>query len=278
MPDDTPEEQEQALEENQEEPMLSSEEETTEDVEQAAQREAEEEEAGLPEDASERTKKQFEKLTQKNKELSEKLAEKESSESKMTHQSVLDELLPSIDHGQLTQQQVDTISGDLVDANGYVDVQLLRNTIEEAKRQAAEAKAEVARMREQSVRHEQSQQTQRAHEKHPYLDPNNTDGFDKKFYNLVKNELIGQMMNGETDVLKAANKVKKEFYDPEAKSKEAAKEASTKRKATVAKRAQASTPARANRASSDVDEEILIQKTRKGDRSAIYERLKRSGL
>lgn len=233
----------------------------------------------LPEDASERTRKEFEKLKEHNKQLSEKL--KKFEEPQMP--SVLDSLNPEPvyqpevqQYQNLSQQQVDTIANQFVDSEGFVNIQAVEAALAKANREAAEANSKYNNLEKRVTRYEHDAQTTKAHELHPYLDPARTEQFDPKFYNLVKNELIGQMMTGKQDLMEAANRVKRDLYDPTASREAKTQQEEARKQQTVDERTQATAnPSYAKDFSSDHDAD-LIRRTRAGDKAAIYERLKRS--
>jgi len=241
-------------------------------------------EGSLPEGVSDRTKQEFEKLKAKNKELAEKLS---SYEKPSKVPSVLDSLRPQPvtdaapqaqvqvtpeDMGNLSHQQVDDIVKDLVDANGYVDEALLKKRLLEAneKAKAAEDRAKMAEQKaEQAVaevsRFSQGQQVQKTHADFPEVDPD-SDKFNPTLYELVRNELIGQMLEGKQDFHAATRKwVEKLGLRQPAEKQEsiAAKEHINAGEST--------------KPNTRLSHERLVQGTMDGDENAIYERLKRSG-
>lgn len=204
---DEPKGQETIVEEKPQEPVPSSDKPVEEVVEEQA----------LPEDVSDRTKEQFEKLKQSNKEMAERLRQLEELKTRPT-ESALDSLSAptktpdASSYANLSQGDIDKQYEALVDANGYVDMSLLKKTLSEADRRAAEAAQKANTALEALQKYTETEQTRRAHSKYPELDPQNKE-FDEKFYQMVKNELIGQMMSGERDFVKAADTVAK-FYKP----------------------------------------------------------------
>lgn len=217
--------QQNTVEENPQEAMPASIEKPVDDVV---------EEQSLPEDASDRTREQFEKLKQSNKEMAERLRQLEELKTK-PQESALDSLVPKTTvpdanaYANLSQGDIDKQYESLVDANGYVDMSLLKKTLAEADRRAAEAASKANQALETLQRYTETDQTRRAHSKYPELDPQNPK-FDQKFYHMVKNELIGQMMQGERDFVKAADTVA-EFYKPNADKAQA--EEQKQKEATV---------------------------------------------
>lgn len=178
--------------------------------------------AELPEDASERTKREFEKLKEHNKQLKEKLNtyEKPPSVLDAYRPSGLQNITPpsAQQFSNLNQTQVNQAVASFVDENGYVDVAALNSHLERANAQAraAEQRALVAEQRANRVedrvsRFEVTQQTERLYQSFPELDPDNS-AFDGDAYDLVSKELLDQLVKtGEQDAMKAANKMSRYF-------------------------------------------------------------------
>jgi len=229
---------------------------------------------------SERTGEQFDKLLQRNKDMATKLA---AYEAKEQNESVLDSLKPKqapIDQSaptnfvlpQFGKKQVEQ-DPDLVDPEGYINADVLKKNLSDAQLRAQQAEKEAKATREQFVKYEETQQTKIAHEKYPQLDPH-SEKFDRRFYDLTRNELIGQMMQGKKDVLAAAKRVTEYYTAPEKKSEEEnSKEALEQKQQINAGKKTASQPSEYS-GSEDKD---LIRATRLGKKGALAERLKRSG-
>ncbi len=231
---------------------------------------AESEEPTLPDQVAERTKEEFEKLKQHNAELKQKLSTYEDKTS------VLDDLRPQQAFPNLTPTQVQEVENSLVDQNGFVDVNRLNLMLKEANDRAkqAEAKADQADARVQNF--EETAQVRAAHAKYPSLDPHNTEGFDPKFYEAVRNELVGQMMNGKRDIVEAADKVS-QWFQPKVDVSKAKEEAVKEYKEKVTKRDQATSISGARGQEIPSEREELIEKTKQGDNLALYKRLQASG-
>jgi hypothetical protein len=233
---------------------------------------AEADEPKLPDGVAERTAAEFEKLKEHNAQLKTQL---DAYKSKT---SVLDDLRPptevQVETPNLTPEKVEEIKSKFVDENGYVDVarveQELNNVEERAKR--AEAKADKIEKKIQNS--EESANVKVAHTEFPQLDPH-SETFDTKFYELVKLNLIGQMMNGEQDIVKAAREVSK-IYTPVDVSK-AKTEAIDEYKAKVTKRNQAGEDVSGRGKGEPTDLDELKRKTQEGDRNATFKRLQASG-
>jgi hypothetical protein len=236
---------------------------------------AEPSEPTLPDGVAERTKEEFEKLKKHNLELKNKLSQFEQPKT-----SVLDDIRPAADvpmppTPSLKPAQVQEIKESLVDENGYVDVARLESKLKAAESEASEAKQRAAQAEARMQRFEESAQVRAAHAEFPQLNPNSPT-FDPKFYDLVKNELIGQMMRGEQDMMRAAKKAS-ELYTPKADVTKAKEEAVEEFKTKVAKRDMASESGTGRGAKTPIDREELIRKTRQGDSNALYKRLQASG-
>ena len=247
---------------------------------------------GLPEEVKERTREEFEKLKAKNKELADKLTQYEGGKPKK--RSGLDvfapqeaqTVTPPPQTAQFAQQaglpKVEEIPPVTPDENGYIDINALNQTIaaiNDRNRKAEEAAslaAQRARMAEDRVsKYEHTDKTLKTYEKHPYLDPNNVELFDERFSELTKLEIIRQMTEeGTADYLKAANKVKEKYYDPTKKPEAPTDE---KHKENVAKRDQINALPGVSKGESNLDQDYLVQESRRGNKAALYQRLKKSG-
>lgn len=222
---------------------------------------AEDETAGM----SERTREQFEKLKQANKELAAKLAEKEQIASK----SVLDELHP-VEETPLSQAEEYQIEED-----GTVDVALLNKVLKETQQAANQARHEalLARQRAEKLAKEKAEEA--VHSKYPQLVPGSKE-FDPDFFKRVKNELIGQMMEGKENYMEAANTVAKLFQKSNVEEKVEERVEEFKKTTQAKQNINAGTGTANNRTYSDDQE--LAKRTQLGDLDAFRERLKRAGL
>lgn len=235
---------------------------------------AESVEPKLPDGVAERTKEQFDKLTEHNAQLK---AELDAYKSKT---SVLDSLRPSSEVAlpqtpSLTQTKVDEIKSSLVDENGYVDVARLEETLKEANERARRAEERALAIENKVQNSEEKVQVREVHKEYPNLDPH-SESFDPKFYELVRLELIGQMMNGEQDMAKAAKKVSS-IYTPKEDVSKAREEAVLEYKGKVNKRSQA-TESNGGRGTSEPSQlEELKKRTLEGDNDALFKRLQASG-
>jgi len=240
-------------------------------------------ESELPEEVSERTREQFEKLKQHNKELEEKL--KAQADQKPAT-SVFDEFLnpgnsepkvpapSSFEFKGLPQKQVEDTIQNLVDKDGYLDEKVLKNTLNELKKAAQDAKEEAANLRREVEKREENDQVKRTHKKYPQLDPKNVSAFDPKFFEKVKKEMIVQFVNGSRDFMKAADTIAEDYPLKSGEPLDTQKKQDQVRQinATGSSASRSSTKP----AQSSAEDEDLIRRTRAGDTSALMERLKRA--
>lgn len=235
---------------------------------------AEQDSLNLPDGVKEETREAFEKLKQHNADLKQKLTEYESKNS------VLDDLRPSqavsVETQHLSDTQVEEVKNRFVDENGYVDVAALESALKKADENARKAEAKAQQVESRMRLIEEDAQVRVAHSEFPQLDPHNTTGFDPKFYELVRNELLSQMMKGKQDIVEAAKKVST-FYEPKVNVDQAKQQAVEEYKTKVTKRDQATEPAGQRGVSQPSDRQELIRKTLDGDRDALYKRLQASG-
>lgn len=214
---------------------------------------------------SDRTKEQFEKLKQHNAELAAELA---ATKQTVSTKSVLDELHPVVD-APVSQAEEYTI-----DEDGTVDVAQLNRVLREAQQTAQQARQDALEAKQQLQQRAKQEQEGSVHSKYPQLVPGSKD-FDPDFFKRVKNELIGQMMDGKENYMEAADEVAKLF------SKSSADEVEQKveefKKTSEAKQnINAGNGSANNRTYSDDTD--LAKKMREGSLQAFAERLKRAGL
>lgn len=146
----------------------------------------------LPEEASERTKQQFDKLKQR---LA--AAEAKAKPPQEYGESVYDTFRSPAQPVQveakgldnLTPQQTENIVQKFVDANGNVDVEGLNRALVEANRAAAQAVQEARMSRQELARFEETQQVRELHAKHPEVDPKSKE-FDPELFKLLKDRIL----------------------------------------------------------------------------------------
>jgi len=239
----------------------------------------EETQAELPVEANERTKQQFEKLKQHNKELLEEL-ERAKAQPKPS-ESALGSLNPQVSAvaPNLTQDQVQDIVKGLVDENGYLDSALLENTLRQANREVAEAKAVAEQARQEAIqarqavsKFEETREVRIAHKKFPSVDPDSK-SYDPHFYKLVKNELLGAMYEGRKVSFVDACREVSQVYTPKTGVSETKAKAVEEYKKDVALKSTLNETGK-SRPDTKISKDDLVEGTRKGDAQSIYDRLK----
>jgi hypothetical protein len=226
---------------------------------------------GLPVDASERTKQEFEKLKQRNKELAEKLARHEMENTNSVLDSLTKPVQDLVQNSNLPQGKVEDIVQNLTDENGYIDEALLKKTLQESTQtannavKAAQLAQESARKAEERIsKYEQNETIKKAYAEFPQANPDNDD-FDPKFVELVKNEMIGQAMN----------RIQPNFYEACRKWSSFTQPVQPKAEQVVAKE---QVNAGGTQTKPSVSHDNLVEGTRKGDHNSIAARLAASGF
>lgn len=251
------------------------------------------------ENDKDRTSEQFEKLTKSNKELKKErdkyknvleslTPEKPRSTPQQRYQAPTNRAPSASQFQNLSQQDIDSQFKAMVDEDGYLDGNRLKDILVGLDQRAkkAELKAERVAIQAQKER-EARQQAQKSekmrlvHQQYPQLDPE-SDQFDEDYYDAVRNELIGQMMEGREDPMEAAKKWHGRFYKdsqekeqqemPTKKEKQEAEEKQEQKRQINATRPRSSSMAGYY---ADEEEEALRQKVRKGKKGALAEALRR---
>ncbi len=227
-----------------------------------------------------RTTKQFDKLKNSNSEL---------KKERDGYKNVLESLQPEpVKPIPTPSTQKDTPKGtnigeqleSMVDENGYLDGNKLKNVMQgmsdSVKRAEFTAKRVEIQARKESEARTRSQKTAKmtkVHEKFPELNPEN-EKFNEEFYDSVRNEIIGQMMEGKEDPMSAAEKWHSRYFkeggEPMAKEKEN-KEKTQKEQINAIKPHSSSMSGYY----ADEKEEALRKKVMAGKRGALAELLKR---
>lgn len=251
-----------------------------------------EEERKEEDKTKERTREQFEKLKESNKRLAEEVKKYQDVLSSLTPQmppegeqpnqftpyfeSIVTNHPPSqSQYPGLTQEQINETFQDLVDDQGYVNIDLLKEEL--LKRQEKEkllaSKIEELEQTVKSTKqtiddYQRTEYMRKIHQKYPQIDPQSPQ-FDETMWEAVRNEIIGQWTTqGKEDVEAACEKWVNILY-PTMRSKD--KEANKKAQINAISSQPTSTVG-------DWEEhEVLVQATRKGKKGALAERLKRSG-
>ena len=258
--------QQESPEENLDEAMPTSDEKSTEEPEEGA----------LPDEVTERTRKEFEKLKNSNKELSEELRKFKGEESLG---NVFDSLftpkqkseVPQQNLSHLNEVQVDNIATKFVDDDGTVDINALNQALVQANERAKRAEQQALQARQSIMQDREQREVAEAHAKYPWLDPKNPD-FDRKGFELVRDRIVRNMVEGSHRPLVSIAEEVMEVYKPTDPS--ASEKAVKEYKESQSKKAQASNvqvgrgQPRENNPLSD-----LRERTTRGDLSAIEERI-----
>jgi hypothetical protein len=221
------------------------------------------EEPNLPENAAERTRKEFEKLLASNKELKAKLKELETKKQADVKPESFD-----------FSSNISDDMGDYVDEEGNVLIDKLNKDLKSLKMSALEAKA-LAEDAKNTI------EVEKAVTKHPYLDPANAD-YDPQFVELVKDRLARLQLEGKNASLSmAADEVLRVYKPMNATLKEREEAVSEYKKTQVAK-AQVGSVNTGKNIRVDMTTEDLKAKlysyNEKDRNFAIQERLKKIGL
>lgn len=241
----------------------------------------EEQQEGLPDDASERTKREFEKLKKHNEELARQLAEREPQAPRP---NLTDPYIPTVSPQvpqmpqatqvapNLTQARVDEIAKQLWDEEGTIDGEELQRRLalaQNAEARALEAERKANAALEKIARFEADGQKKALYQQYPELDPS-SDNFNEEAYDLVRKELVDQLwQSGTQDAVKAADKMSKYW---KAKPQPQQTEAQQARQAVTTKSVSGNTSSGASR---DYEE---LRKASLRSKEAMEERIRRAGI
>lgn len=172
---------------------------------------ASEVEGELPEEASERTRREFEKLKETNRILAEKAAKYEKFEAK----NALEDVFGNINRGAMPTPQPPS-SQDFIDEQGNVDVRGLNEALARANYTAQQAQALAQQTAQLAKKQAEEYQIREAHSKHPWMDPT-SEQFDEDSYNLVKDRLVRLWSEGkDTRLVDVADQVATRYRKVEA--------------------------------------------------------------
>lgn len=237
----------------------------------------------LPEDAKERTKREFEKLKQNNAELKRQLEERQKLPSVLDYfggtvppvsQEIRQQYIqpPQVNmpvYQQTYQQPVPQPTPQLVDEQGYVNADVLSKRLElseNALRRAEEAERRAVEAQQRIAKFEQDAETKALYQAYPELDPLNAEVFNPEAYELVKNELTSQIVStGKRNAIQAADKMSKYFRKQEP------------RKVLEQRNAITSVPGKQPRQQVQTDLQELRKQSRNNP-DAVAERLRRLGM
>jgi len=262
-----------------------------------------------PESPKKRTQEQFDKLKKSNQELKEEKEKekKKREELEKQTQDLLESLRPeekavpqptpsptptpapsskppsATQYPHLSQPEVDKIYQELATPDGMIDGNKLLQKLstmnrenEEIRKRALLAEQAATQATRSQRDFEEKQKMREVHKKYPQLNPKSKE-FDKDFFDAVRNELIGQMIEGKEDVMVASDKWYNRMYG----EKEVKKADREKLKVIDEKKRQinASTPSfrTVKGYYKDYERDQLIQDVKTGKKGALAERLRRSG-
>ena len=176
-------------------------------------------ENSLPDEATERTKEQFAKLTEKNKELASKLEILEKVNQPETPKiSALDRLRPPSQPKAAEIPEKEEPEEALIDENGYIDEARLKKSLDSSKQRAkdAEEKAKLAQQKAEEAsrrieEYEVTTEKKRVHSDFPEIDPYSPK-FNPKLYDQVSKDMLWNLVNvGQEDFYGTTAKVVGEY-------------------------------------------------------------------
>lgn len=241
-------------------------------------------ESGLPENVTDRTREQFEKLTDSNKKLLEanKLLYQELAKKNQSEQTFAPIQQPNIPDSQGVKipdvdkfVEIDPITGEQ-----YVDETKLRTAISDANARAVRAEQAVTNYIRQQQAVEEDKQTREAFTTYPELNPGGGN-FDKEMHRRTRSILLDSMMNptdydGRALTFKEAADMAKSQTDKEATQLE--KKVEGQRQESLANKEEASLEATGKTgftapATQSAEDSDLVRRTRLGDPWALAQRL-----
>lgn len=274
-----------------------------------------EDEHVLPEQASERTREQFNKLLEENRRLKQEKDQRKYGSSvfdefrpgqvepqpqqvgqPLGNQPVQPPFFPPYSPTQVPQQfgvlppnQVQDLTKQFVDQNGNVDIAGLNQALNNANREAmvARQQAQIASQQAQQATqrittYEEDQQVREAHSKFPEIDPLNKEGkFDPNMFEAVKARLLSNMYSGKKETLVEAAQAIASLRGPApVNTAKVEEEAVEKYKQAQQARNQGPFETSIGSAREEVSFDKAREITRKGgiDNPALDERLRRVGI
>ena len=258
------------------------------------------------EEPKERTKKQFEKLTQSNKNLKKENDKIKDEARKMAKEGLVSTLVqeqpkaPAYDwdkmvtnkvppaqlYSNLTQKDVKTTMDELVDDQGYVNTDLLKETLNNANRQVQTARVETAQLRQQvnnKLRSiddfQRTEVARRVHRKFPQLDPD-SDKFIPEYYEDTRDKMISNLAKGlPEDFMGSAEKFSKRYITKEEPKEEEpkVKKSQKEQQAAISQINATGTKVKSSQRPYGKHAE-LVKAVQQGKKGALAERLKRSGF
>jgi hypothetical protein len=227
----------------------------------------------LPKEVTERTKLEFEKLKAHNRDMADKLSKYESY-----GKNVFDSA-----YGQPAQTQTVPVpqvsqqpAPEFVDANGYVDTEALKRSFTDMSARTQRAEVEARKAQQIARQQEERRQVKEAHDRYPWLNPSNPDQFDPVGFELTRDRLVRNMVEGRDQTLAEVAEDVSKFHTPTVKADELKEQAVNEYKEKQVVKAQASAvqsgKGQPREEMGNLDD--LRDRTRHGDQSALDERLK----
>lgn len=260
------------------EEIIEDQEVVEEEVEETEDQDSEDTEEQVETDNS-RTADQFSKLKDNNKNLK---AENEG------YKNLLDSLMPDIpeapqasNYQTLDQSDIDQTLADMQTQDGYIDgsklMQVLKNLDDRNKRaeqRAVKAEEHVRKVEVALEGKDKSAKIQALHTKYPALDPESGE-FNERFYLLVQNEMVGQMLKGQEDPIAAADKWNSLIFSNEdvTKKEKQQKDEAENKKAQIGA-VQPKTSSTSTQYNQQQDDS-LVERVRQGKKGAVAEMLRK---
>ncbi len=108
---------------------------------------------------------------------------------------------PQVQTPYLNPLQVQNLKNQFVREDGTVDIDGLNQALAKANYDAYQARLASQSLKERLERFEQRQEEHEAYAKHPEIDPQNKDKFDKRIYKLVVDRLLRNRFEGRQQTL-----------------------------------------------------------------------------
>lgn len=234
---------------------------------------------GLPEEVSERTKREFEKLKEHNRQMAEELkALKGPPRPGLLDSYGMGQYTPPVapqvpqvqPQSYLPTATVEQIKQDVVDSEGYLNQAELERRLSSASQ--AEERARLAEEKAQQAlekvaRFEANTQARDLYASYPELDPSHPQ-FNEEAYELVQGELLKQLVNrGSQNAIEAAHKMSRYFRKPQV---------TPAQRETLQARSQQSAVVQAKPAPLSADQDLVRRSLH--DESAMDERIRLAGI
>ena len=250
----------------------------------------------LPEDSSQRTKEQFEKLKtylskekQEKEELKKQLSSKD--EPKRESASIFDELRPNpvpenqapynpqqaVPTPYLNPSQTQNLVQQFVDNDGNVDLNALNKALSDANRMAYEANQRSMAVEQRNAQVRQDDEVREAHSKFPEVDPNSKT-FDKNFYEMVRDRMVRNLWEGKGQRFADVVNELKNVYKPNVNKDDVRREVVQEQAQRQQARNQGPFEQGGAERSADKTQEELRAATRRGDGKALDARLRALGI